>query len=74
MKELLKSPKQTLGGKDVDVKKATPRADAPGGPGNFPRGGAGGRGGPRGGPRGGMRGMHELHIFCLTSEAHVYET
>lgn len=47
--ELLKTPKQTISGKEVDVKRATPKPD------NMPmmmRGG--GRGGPRGG--GGMRG------------------
>ncbi|CAG0916288.1 unnamed protein product [Notodromas monacha] len=54
MKELLRNPKQTLGGKEVDVKKATPRNDQMGfggGPGFM-------RGGPRGAPRGGMmRGL-----------------
>lgn len=43
--ELLKTPKQTISGKDVDVKRATPKPD------NMPmmmRGGGGGRGGPRG--------------------------
>lgn len=44
--ELLKTPKQTISGKEVDVKKATPKPD------NMPmsmmrttRGGRGGRGG-----------------------------
>lgn len=50
--ELLKTPKQTISGKEVDVKRATPKAD------NMPmgmvgRGGRGGRGGTRGGTRGG---------------------
>lgn len=49
--ELLKTPKQTISGKDVDVKKATPKPE------NMPmgmmrgggaRGGRGGRGGGRG--------------------------
>jgi len=42
--ELLKTPKQTISGKEVDVKKATPKPD------NVPA--FGGIGGPRGGPRG----------------------
>lgn len=51
--ELLKTPKQTIAGKEVDVKRATPKdGNAPGG---FPMG-PGGRfqrgGGPRGGPGG----------------------
>uniref|UniRef100_A0A182QHK7 RRM domain-containing protein n=1 Tax=Anopheles farauti TaxID=69004 RepID=A0A182QHK7_9DIPT len=46
--ELLKTPKQTIAGKEVDVKKATPKPDGPMG------GGMGGMGGGRGG---GMRGM-----------------
>lgn len=40
--ELLKTPKQTISGKEVDVKKATPKPD------NVPVG----MGGPRGNPRG----------------------
>lgn len=49
--ELLKTPKQTISGKEVDVKKATPKPD------NMHMGGPmGGRGGMRGPPRGGMRG------------------
>ncbi|XP_038105618.1 RNA-binding protein squid isoform X2 [Culex quinquefasciatus] len=49
--ELLKTPKQTISGKEVDVKKATPKPD------NMQMGGPmGGRGGMRGPPRGGMRG------------------
>lgn len=52
--ELLKTPKQTISGKDVDVKKATPKPE------NMPmgmmrggggRGGRGGRGGGRGKPK-----------------------
>lgn len=48
--ELLKTPKQTISGKEVDVKKATPKPDnAPvmqrGGGGRNVRGGRGGRGG-----------------------------
>ncbi|XP_055626144.1 RNA-binding protein squid-like isoform X2 [Toxorhynchites rutilus septentrionalis] len=45
--EVLRTPKQTISGKEVDVKKATPKADHMQ---------MGGRGGMRGGPRGGMRG------------------
>uniref|UniRef100_A0A1B6KGF6 RRM domain-containing protein n=2 Tax=Graphocephala atropunctata TaxID=36148 RepID=A0A1B6KGF6_9HEMI len=39
--ELLKTPKQSINGKEVDVKRATPKADGMGGM----RGGRGGRGG-----------------------------
>lgn len=49
--ELLKTPKQTISGKEVDVKKATPKPDNMGMAGPM-----GGRGGMRGGPRGGFRG------------------
>lgn len=42
--ELLKTPKQIISGKEVDVKKATPKPDNV--PGSFGIGG--GRGGPRG--------------------------
>ncbi|CAG0917559.1 unnamed protein product [Notodromas monacha] len=49
MKNLLQSPKQVVGGKEVDVKKATPRNDQMGG-----MGGGFMRGAPRGAPRGGM--------------------
>lgn len=52
--ELLKTPKQTISGKEVDVKKATPKPDNMG-----PMGPMGGRVNMRGGPglpRGGMRG------------------
>ena len=51
--ELLKTPKQTISGKEVDVKKATPKPD------NAPVGMGGGRGGGRnmrGGQRGGRGG------------------
>ncbi|XP_067010769.1 RNA-binding protein squid isoform X1 [Anabrus simplex] len=48
VQELLKSPKQSINGKEVDVKKATPKPDGMGGM----RGGRGGRGG-RGRGRGG---------------------
>lgn len=49
--ELLKTPKQTISGKEVDVKKATPKPD------NMGMGGPmGGRGGMRGPSRGGFRG------------------
>lgn len=44
--ELLKTPKQTISGKEVDVKRATPKPDNM--PGMMMRGGGGGRGGPRG--------------------------
>ncbi|XP_053665913.1 RNA-binding protein squid-like [Anopheles marshallii] len=51
--ELLKTPKQTIAGKEVDVKKATPKPDGQmGGMG----GGMGGMGGGRGNMRGGMPG------------------
>ncbi|XP_061704260.1 RNA-binding protein squid isoform X2 [Cydia pomonella] len=54
--ELLKTPKQTIGGKEVDVKRATPKPDGPGGmTGRGGRGGRGSRGG-RGG-RGGYGGQ-----------------
>lgn len=50
--ELLKTPKQTINGKEVDVKKATPKPDgmtgmrgSRGGRGGMSRGGRGGRGG-----------------------------
>uniref|UniRef100_A0A336MHY1 CSON000056 protein n=1 Tax=Culicoides sonorensis TaxID=179676 RepID=A0A336MHY1_CULSO len=52
--ELLKTPKQTIQGKEVDVKRATPKdGNAPGGfpmgpGGRFARGGPAGRGGPGG--------------------------
>ncbi|XP_011302882.1 RNA-binding protein squid isoform X2 [Fopius arisanus] len=46
--ELLKTPKQTINGKEVDVKKATPKPDGMGGM----RGGAGARGGRGGRGRG----------------------
>ncbi|PSN31968.1 RNA-binding protein squid, partial [Blattella germanica] len=49
VQELLKSPKQSINGKEVDVKKATPKPDGMGGM----RGSRGGRGG-RGRGRGGM--------------------
>ncbi|XP_054263638.1 RNA-binding protein squid isoform X2 [Macrosteles quadrilineatus] len=49
--ELLKTPKQSINGKEVDVKRATPKADGMGGM----RGGRGGRGG-RGRGRGGFQG------------------
>lgn len=51
--ELLKSPKQTISGKEVDVKKATPKPEN--GPGMGMGGGMMGRGGrnTRGGGRGG---------------------
>ncbi|XP_055551382.1 RNA-binding protein squid isoform X1 [Wyeomyia smithii] len=49
--ELLKTPKQTISGKEVDVKKATPKPD------NMQMSGPmGGRGGMRGPPPRGMRG------------------
>lgn len=49
--ELLKTPKQTISGKEVDVKKATPKPD------NMHMGQMmGGRGGMRGPPQRGMRG------------------
>ncbi|CAH1154978.1 unnamed protein product [Phaedon cochleariae] len=50
--ELLKSPKQTIKDKEVDVKKATPKPDQMGG--GMMMGGRGG--GMRGGRGGGMRG------------------
>uniref|UniRef100_A0A182K9J0 RRM domain-containing protein n=1 Tax=Anopheles christyi TaxID=43041 RepID=A0A182K9J0_9DIPT len=68
--ELLKTPKQTIAGKEVDVKKATPKPDGQmggmgggmggmgGGRGGNMRGGMPGRGGMRGrgGPKGGFGG------------------
>lgn len=57
--DLLKTPKQTISGKEVDVKKATPKPENQmGGPMGMGRGGGrmgmGGRGG-----RGGGRGKHK---------------
>lgn len=55
--ELLKTPKQTIKDKEVDVKKATPKPDAMGGMGRggrLARGGGGGRGRGRGGYGGGQ--------------------
>ncbi|XP_056643818.1 RNA-binding protein squid isoform X2 [Diorhabda carinulata] len=54
--ELLKSPKQTIKDKEVDVKKATPKPDQMGGPMMMSRGMRGGRGGPMRGGRGGRGG------------------
>lgn len=65
--ELLKTPKQTISGKEVDVKRATPKPE------NMPmmmRGGGGGRGGPRGmrGGRGKWTGGHcELCLERVTN-------
>lgn len=53
--ELLKTPKQTISGKEVDVKKATPKPE------NAPMMG-GGRGGGRN-MRGGRGGRGELFKF-----------
>ncbi|CAB3226828.1 unnamed protein product [Arctia plantaginis] len=53
--ELLKTPKQTISGKEVDVKRATPKPDGPGGMGG--RGGRGGRGLRGGRGRGGYGGQ-----------------
>lgn len=55
--ELLKTPKQTISGKEVDVKKATPKPD------NAPMMG-GGRGGGRN-ARGGRGGRRKLKLFLL---------
>lgn len=52
--ELLKTPKQTINGKEVDVKKATPKPDGMAGM----RGGRGGRGMTRGRGRGGYGGQN----------------
>ncbi|XP_043474269.1 RNA-binding protein squid isoform X2 [Leptopilina heterotoma] len=60
--KLLKTPKQTINGKEVDVKKATPKLDGMGGMrggmmrGRGARGGRGGRGGFQGGWQGGYGG------------------
>lgn len=62
--DLLKTPKQTISGKEVDVKKATPKPENQmGGP-----MGMGGRGGGRmgmggRGGRGGGRGKHNSNIY-----------
>lgn len=48
--DLLKTPKQTISGKEVDVKKATPKPE------NAPMGGGRGGRNMRGGPRGGRGG------------------
>lgn len=56
VQELLKTPKQTIGGKEVDVKKAQPPQNPRGMMGAWgPMGGMGGRGG-RGTTRGGRGG------------------
>lgn len=59
--ELLKSPKQTIKDKEVDVKKATPKPDQMGGPMMMMMGGGrgmrGGRGGSMRGGRGGRGGF-----------------
>jgi len=55
VQELLKNPKQTIGGKEVDVKKATPKPDGMGGMRGGGRGG-GMRGGRGRGGRGGWGG------------------
>lgn len=52
--DLLKTPKQVINGKEVDVKKATPKPDSFGPP--AMRGGRGGPGAMRGAPRGGRGG------------------
>ncbi|KAH0555123.1 hypothetical protein KQX54_015392 [Cotesia glomerata] len=52
--ELLKTPKQTINGKEVDVKKATPKPDGMGG---MRGGAAAGRGAARGGRGGRGRGF-----------------
>ncbi|KAJ9578818.1 hypothetical protein L9F63_004968 [Diploptera punctata] len=49
VQELLKSPKQSINGKDVDVKKATPKPDGYGGQGWGNQGGYGGYGYDQGG-------------------------
>ena len=63
--DLLKTPKQVINGKEVDVKKATPKPDSFGGPPAM-RGGRGGPGGMRGAPRGrGGKIMLQI-IFSFT--------
>ncbi|XP_031617686.1 RNA-binding protein squid isoform X2 [Contarinia nasturtii] len=61
--ELLKTPKQTISGKEVDVKKATPKPDNV--PGQFGVGGS--RGGPRGrqvrGGFGGPKGWNQSYGY-----------
>ena len=61
--ELLKTPKQTISGKEVDVKKATPKPDnAAVGMGGGRGGGRNMRGGQRGG-RGGKLKIKKLYII-----------
>jgi squid-like protein len=61
IREILKEPKQTIGGKECDVKKAVPRGgDAYGRGGRGGRGGGGqGRGGWGGGQWGGYGGGYD---------------
>lgn len=65
MNELLKTPKQTISGKEVDVKKATPKPDNM--PMNMVRGGPRGRGGRGGGGRGTFK-----QIFLVQKLVHFY--
>lgn len=61
MNELLKTPKQTISGKEVDVKKATPKPD------NMPMSMV--RGGPRGrGGRGGGSGRGLFTAFYTSNQ------
>ncbi|PSN41108.1 hypothetical protein C0J52_19049 [Blattella germanica] len=63
VQELLKSPKQSINGKEVDVKKATPKPDGMGGM-RGSRGGRGGRGRGRGGNFSwGCNSLFSLHLL-----------
>lgn len=56
--ELLKTPKQVISGKEVDVKKATPKPD------NVPVGIGGTRGNPRGRQQRGKRINVDAKLLC----------
>lgn len=59
--ELLKTPKQVISGKEVDVKKATPKPD------NVPVGIGGARGNPRGRQQRGKRIYMDATFFRPSS-------
>ena len=63
--DLLKTPKQVINGKEVDVKKATPKPESFGPP--AMRGARGGPGGMRGAPRG-RGGIILGHFFFLKNK------